>query len=364
MQTPLNNAINAHKNHISFHTPGLPAGVFTNDITELSFSDNALFPTGVIAASLEEIRSVAGAENARFVTNGATIAVHTALFAVKDKTVLICGRCHASVFNAVRLYNIKAFYTNDIENSSETAEKIGAEAVIYTSVDYFGNITNLPHIDENIIVIADESHGAHFPFSEKLKKLSALRRADIVIHSCHKTLPVLTGGALLFYNDRVKTAVETAFPLIHSTSPSYLIMSQIEAAYADLSGKNASLYDKIMFETIADNLTEYGFIKSNALCTSRDFTRLVFEFEVPETVNSGLENVNIYPECVVDNKIIFIVTPYNLAQLPKLLSILKGGKLVQKAQIEGTPSATIPITESANISAFLCKGCAAIYKNF
>jgi len=91
------------------------------------------------------------------------------------------------------------------------------------------------------ILIVDEAHGAHFPFSNNLPKTSIKAGADIVVQSLHKTLTSFTQTSILHLNsDRVDVdRLKYSLSLFQSTSPSYILMSSIDMAreYMEKEGK-------------------------------------------------------------------------------------------------------------------------------
>ncbi|MCL2629963.1 MAG: hypothetical protein FWD49_00380 [Firmicutes bacterium] len=330
----LSKSIKKHKNHISFHTPA-HSGVLNNeDITELIFSDNLLNPQGVILKSEKRISEIYGAENSVYITGGGTTAVHIALYTVRDKTVLIAGNCHKSAFSAVRLYGIKAFYVKDLDNINKALEETGATVLFLTSPDYFGNLAFSESADfllrGSLTVIVDESHGAHFAFSSLLPD-SAVSYADIAVHSAHKTLPVLTGGAMLHFKDKFAPAVHNALNEIHSTSPQYPVMLSLERASEDFYKNGEKYYLKIKtaldkFGKNLEGLKDFEILKTD------DFSRLVIKCKNAKETAKYLEEKGIFAEAVYRDLIVFIVTPFNFKHLGKVFKIIKNSKPIQNSE--------------------------------
>lgn len=110
------------------------------------------------------------------------------------------------------------------------------EAVLITSPTYDGIVSDIEKIAEithnnNIPLIVDEAHGAHFHFSDYFPVSAIELGADIVIHSLHKTLPAMTQTALLHRcSDRVDRDLLVRFLGIYQTSsPSYVLMASMDA---------------------------------------------------------------------------------------------------------------------------------------
>lgn len=367
MRTPLNDIITRHKEHISFHTPAhggvlFGCGAFYRDITELSYSDNLLFPAGVLQESQNEAARACGAENTRYVTGGATLAVQIAVHALKDKSFLVAGPCHRSVFAALRQNGVRAQYLKDIRCLDAALEETGAEVLFYTAPDYYG-ICSPPAAKKypNVITVVDEAHGSHFPFSPNLPA-SALQTADMVIHSLHKTLPVPTGSALLHHKNALEERVAYSFSELHSTSPSYLMLAAIEETLADYAKNGARYYEAVWTARQKFEIE----IKETAFCLEKtdDFSRfaLISPFNA-QAVAAYLEERGVFAECAVGNKIVCIVTPNNAAQLSKLSALLKeyrgfpvqtphipaadsGAMLVPVQIVKGTP-VRVPLAAAA-----------------
>ena len=122
-----------------------------------------------------------------------------AIFACKSKgDFLIVGKAHVSIYNAMRLFNARAYH---VDSFQEEFLQDNIKTVIVTSPDYFGNAFGLEYLSKcckanNVTLIVDASHGSHFQFSEELP-ISATNYGDLVVHSMHKTMPVMTGGSVL-----------------------------------------------------------------------------------------------------------------------------------------------------------------------
>ena len=189
---------------IRFHTPGhenaIGKDLLLCDVTELPYTDNLLSPVAEIETIEKKLASAYRAEACFISTQGATHNILQAVYAVKEEgAFLIFGAAHASVYNAMRAFSLRAYHADDFSEDMEIPSDV--KTVIFTSPDYFGNCLPLEKIypffhKKGINVLVDSAHGAHFAFSSKLP-VSASEYADLAILSMHKTLPVLTGGSVL-----------------------------------------------------------------------------------------------------------------------------------------------------------------------
>jgi len=83
-----------------------------------------------------------------------------------------------------------------------------------------------------VYLIIDEAHGGLWPFSKQLPTSATQLGTDVVIHSMHKSGGSLTQSALahLPHGSRIDPAVfQQALNTLQTTSPSYLLMSSLEA---------------------------------------------------------------------------------------------------------------------------------------
>lgn len=233
--------------HLSFHTPGHKQNGF--DITELSYSDNLSCPRGCIAEAERDIAALLGAEKSFILTDGSTsgiLSIFHAARAMGVKTAAICEGSHKSVFNACALLGITPLLypqkTKDkipyqptvYELSSQYAELFAkADALFFTSPDYYGNTADLQAARAfcdrtGKLLLIDGAHGGHLRFT---KEIYAGSYADFWVDGVHKSLPALTQGAVA--SARTKEGAErlrTAVDIFRTTSPSYPIMASVEYA--------------------------------------------------------------------------------------------------------------------------------------
>ncbi|MDE6967306.1 MAG: hypothetical protein K2P12_01495 [Clostridia bacterium] len=309
---------------VRFHMPshnGEDIGITTDmDITELSFSDNLIESNSVIANTEKNIAKAYKTKYALMLTNGATsgvaIALHTALN--YGKKLLVIGKCHKSVYNYLSLFDFEITFADCLDNVSANDYDI----IIITTPDYFGMTTDIFCLkDTTALVILDSSHGSHFPFSSKLPDLQT-EIADIVILSFHKTLPVLTGGAgIICNNEEIYNHLCYSRSILHSSSPSYLIMASIDRAICNLNNNGEKVYNDCI---IAINDFKCKLNDNYKVIKTDDPTRLCISakgFDAQE-ISTQLEAQNIYVEMTYNDLLIAIVTPYNYKHLVLLADCL------------------------------------------
>lgn len=350
---PLAERIKALKDSISFHTPGHSGGVVDffpfdaplgeTDWTETAATDNLLKPEGVIGLSEKATAAAYGTESALYSTAGATALVFSAVYANRSERFLIYGEAHKSVYNAVAVSGAEAWQTTRPDLKKALGES-GASVVWITSPDYFGKTLDLNQIkrtadEKGVSVIVDASHGAHFAFSSILPD-SATEYFDTVIHSLHKTMPVLTGGAVMHVKSEHREKYMEAFRTFHTTSPSYPVMLSIEAAVALFKKEGEKLYRKVKERIDEFRLGISG--TAYSVAETADPTRLVISAEgFGAELCEKLEDEGIYAECCFDDGVALIVTPFNAHKLTKVVAALK------RIEYRPTPTQSFPACDGA-----------------
>lgn len=282
---------NKNKNIISFHTPGHKNGrifkklgyseildeIYKIDTTEIIGTDNLHSPEEIIKRSQERAAKVFNAKHTYYLVNGSTCGIQAAILSVcndNDSKIIVNRDCHQSVVNTCVMGNIDPVYIpyNICEKTSilkgvniESVKKVidsnlDAKAVVLTYPTYYGMTYDLGKICEyahskGILVIVDEAHGAHLELSDKLPTSSLKLDADIVIQSCHKTLPSFTQSSLLHLNSSRVDAnrVSSFLRILESSSPSYLLLTSLEIA-VDIYER----YGKKLMEELLLNITEFN----------------------------------------------------------------------------------------------------------
>lgn len=266
---PLFEALLAHskRNPASLHVPGHKNGlVFSKhgkdlyrkileiDVTELSGLDDLHYPTGVIEEAEALTANLYGSLKCFFLIGGSTVGNLAMIMATckEGDLVLVQRNCHKSILNGLRLAKVNPIFLQpnfDTEAQIATCldetivlemiEKYPtAKAVIITNPNYYGYTTSLQKIitkahQNNIAVLVDEAHGAHFGHASTLLPKSAIDTgADIVVQSAHKTLPAMTMASYLHYNSRLVDIKKLKFylQLFQSSSPSYPLMASLDLA--------------------------------------------------------------------------------------------------------------------------------------
>lgn len=322
---------------LRFHTPGHKGrGIglneilnVSNDVTEVSDLDNLLSPTSCIKESQNKLAKILGAKKTFFVTTGATTAILSAIYSVKNMgRIAILRSSHTSIYSACEIANVEPYLIDDIDEFGELISvdinllKISiiskeVKTIVLTRPTYEGNCFDITKISQlikenNKILIVDEAHGSHLYYSDLFPK-SANSFADIYVNSLHKTLPALTSCATLSVNNiNLISNVEKSLHLFHTTSPNYLMLMSMEYAIYCYSHNEVGLTKWLKrVNILRNNLEESGVL----LCDNEDKTRLVIDCERMKIngleLSEKLEGKDIFCEYSTYSKIVFILTYFD-----------------------------------------------------
>ena len=367
-QTPIFTALKkyANKDISSFHTPGHKnnADFFKKinlmeklDYTEINGLDFLYNPSGIIKKAQENAAKLYNSKKSLFCTGGCTQTVKAMLMLAMPKGgKLLTGRIiHSSAVDAMAVLDIDPVFiknsykagffagikAEEVKNELERHKDI--KAVYITSPDYFGVLSEIKEISKltkqyNIPLMVDNAHGSHLKFLyEDIDPITL--GADLSANSLHKTLPVLTGGAMLNINNDKFINAEEAIRFFGSTSPSYPVMASIDLAINWLKNNGKKEYEKLLQKTNEINKLIVE-LKLNIPKSKTDLTRISInaeKFNLTEQEILKIFHDNfIEPECIDDKNIILIPTPFNkdkdFERLKKALKQLASAKSFLKPE--------------------------------
>jgi len=226
-------------------------------------------PSGIILEAEALLADAWGADYAFMLVGGSTSGVQAMIMTAagpRDK-ILMPRNVHKSVIGGLILAGCTpAFvepeinYEYGIANGMSYAsvlkavnENPDAKALLLINPTYFGAVSDLRSIirlcrRKHIAVIADEAHGAHFPFHPDLPESAIALGADMATASVHKTAGSLTQSSVLLLNEREFTRhdVRAAVSLMQTTSGSYLLMASLDLARKRLVLQGRAIYDGIL----------------------------------------------------------------------------------------------------------------------
>ena len=354
----------------SFHMPGHKArGDFKSkfpiapfDITELSYSDNLLCPTGIIAKAQNDLAEILGAKKSFILTDGSSSGVLAMMYALSKfgNKVIVPRNCHVSVWNACKLFNLEPVIVQGSHDegvllppSPSLIEKLVSNdrtisGMIVTSPDYFGNIAPLQEYSQVLkkygrYLLVDGAHGAHLAF-EDAKKGHAGSFADLWVDGAHKSLPSLTQGAVVSgNNDKLLPLLEEGLSYFRTTSPSYPIMASVEYAFKYIANNRKLIEDA---KAAVKSFREKCPLK---IYPSEDWTKVAIDFEElgvsSYTAATILEKKGIYSELADGKYLLFYLSPMtvaaDLSNLLTALAAMVGDKRLKKNFVARPP---MPVT--------------------
>ncbi len=264
MKTPLYEAAEGYilKDTSRMHMPGHKGridGAFASaapfDLTEIPGMDSLYECSGAIRRTERMYSGIYGSGDSLLSAGGASLCIQTMLALYRGRKLAAGRMIHSSAVAAMALLDIDPVWIYpEAEDEkapvpppvtpadAKKALEKGAEAVYVTSPDYFGNICDISGISKvcreyGASLLVDNAHGAHLKFLEEDIHPMTLG-ADACADSLHKTLPVLTGGALLHLKDpSLYSEAKEKMRLFGSTSPSYLIMLSADMLLEKLDGE-------------------------------------------------------------------------------------------------------------------------------
>ncbi len=261
---------------------------------------------------------VYGTKQTKFLTNGSTSGVLASVLSVVSgccDNILLWSNAHKCHLNAVKLaaanpifYNIpnddkfgvpRALKSEDVEPYFKNFK---IKALLVTSPSYEGYVSDIKVLKQlcekyGAYLIVDEAHGALYPFSDKLPE-SAIKYADFVVQSLHKTAGGLNPTALLHIN----CDIDLKLDMISTTSPSYPLLLTIEKNIRYLNSSRGKKELSKLINNIVElreSLTEYAFggdditkllIKKDGL-SGYDLSEKLYSFNIEDEKTNDISTL-------------------------------------------------------------------------
>ena len=262
---PLLDALRRHaaRGTASFHTPGHkgrlePGCAAAFDLTELPDTGSLYDGGDAIEASERLCAEAFGAGDSFYSAGGCTLCIQTMLLLAcggAGGRILMARNAHRSAVNTAVLLGLEPVWlwpefgdglgcrlaVENLDEKLKTNNDI--RAVYITSPDYTGRLADVAGMaalchGRGIPLLVDNAHGSHLG-AFGLHPL--MLGADMTADSWHKTLPVLTGGAVLHLSGGwrgqteaplLRRRAKTVMALFGSTSPSFPVLASIDQAQA------------------------------------------------------------------------------------------------------------------------------------
>ena len=251
----------------AYHTPGHKQGLgahpllkalvteegLREDVSLMEELDDLHEPTMCIKEAQEMAAALYGADQAFFMINGTTGAIHTMLMGAlaPGDTVLVPRNAHRSVIGGIILAGARpVFLQPEIDERlgiamGLTEEMVAraialhpeAKALVCVYPTYYGVTYGLEAIAKlvhahGMLLLVDEAHGPHLRFSDDLPPQAIDCGADMAAQSTHKILGAMTQASMLLTSGpRVsRERVREAASLLQSTSPNQLLLASLDIA--------------------------------------------------------------------------------------------------------------------------------------
>ncbi len=227
--------------------------------------------TGPIKEAQELAAEAFGAKKTFFLLNGSTagnLAIAMAL-TKKGQKVIVNRNCHRSILTGLIISGAEPIWVcpnriedwsiwgnieaNQIEKLLESNNDISM--VWITNPTYEGVVSDIKSISKvckkyGVPLIVDEAHGCLWNFNKHLPETALKLGADAVVHSLHKTGGSMSQTSMLHISKDScldEIAVEKTLKLLHTTSPSLMLLGSLDAARANLQSKGGQkLLDRMV----------------------------------------------------------------------------------------------------------------------
>lgn len=242
---------------------------YRSDVSEI----DALNPQEELLKAECEASKIYGTKYTKFLTNGSTSGIISAILAAKPKKILIWEKAHPCHSNGANLSGAEIveyslpfdeefglYKAITVNKAKELIDEHRPDTLVITSPTYEGFVADVREISDickvnNITLIVDEAHGALYPFSDNLPE-SAVKYADFTVQSLHKTAGGINPTALL-HSNRIDPT--DALSMISTTSPSYPMLATIEANIKFLNSKRG----RRCIEDLLANIKSLGITQLN-----------------------------------------------------------------------------------------------------
>ncbi len=290
------------------------------DVNSMKPLDNLCHPVSVIRQAEELAADAFGAAGAFLMVGGTTSAVQSMVLTVAGRgdEIILPRNVHRSVLNAMVICGAVPVYVNPEVNQRlgislgmerEQVEKAikehpGAVAVLVNNPTYYGVCSDVREIvrmahEAGMKCLADEAHGTHFYFGDKMPVSAMEAGADMASVSMHKSGGSLTQSSLLLTGPGVQPGyVRQIINLTQTTSGSYLLMSSL-----DISRKNLAQRGDRVFKQVRD-IADYARVEINEIGGYYAFGEeikngnSVFDFDPTKlsihTRDIGLAGIEVY----------------------------------------------------------------------
>ncbi len=380
--TPLKRALDEYirQDYARLHMPGhkgssiSPFGeLMAYDVTEVEGTDSLFEDDGPLKELEEIFTRLYDTKGTVMSAGGSTLCIQAMLrmVAKKEGRILAGRNIHAAAVNAMALLGLEPVWVypnrkqeerligeispDAIRSVLEKEKQAGTLdslcAVYVTSPDYFGVMSDIRSIAQiaheyGLPLLVDNAHGAHLHFLKEEYHPMQLG-ADLCCDSLHKTMPALTGAALLHTSDtKYYPQMKGAMTVFGSTSPNYLIMLSMDSTAAFLMQDGAERIQQTVTrcEELRQKAREKGFVLPQHCDPMRLTLPLAGTGWDAQNFRKLLRKHKIMEEYLSDSGCVLLFSPFNREEDFKLTEAL-----LDEVLIQNQPFTAFPIVPSEKV---------------
>lgn len=380
--TPLKRALDEYirQDYARLHMPGhkgvsiSPFGeLMAYDVTEVEGTDSLFEDDGPLKELEEIFTRLYDTKGTVMSAGGSTLCIQAMLrmVAKKEGRILAGRNIHAAAVNAMALLGLEPVWVYPNRKQEErligeispdkirsVLEKEKQEgtldslcAVYVTSPDYFGVMSDIRSIAQiaheyGLPLLVDNAHGAHLHFLKEEYHPMQLG-ADLCCDSLHKTMPALTGAALLHTSDaKYCPQMKGAMTVFGSTSPNYLIMLSMDSTAAFLMQDGAERIQQTVTrcEKLRQKAREKGFVLPQHCDPMRLTLPLAGTGWDAQNFRKLLRKHKIMEEYLSDSGCVLLFSPFNREE-----DFKRTEALLDEVLIQNQPFTAFPIVPSEKV---------------
>ena len=328
------------------------------DFTELDGLDNLASPAGVIRQSQDQVAAWLGVARTFYLVQGSTGGLHALLRAVaaEGEAIAFPRSSHLAIWQGCALAGIRPVVLDtpwdderalpELPQAATFAARLrmeraegGLKAIVLTRPDYHGRCLDLGPWAElarelGVWLLVDEAHGSHLGICPGMPAGAIAGGAHAVVQSIHKTLGAFTQAAALHlaHEGPDPERVQRVLRAITTTSPSYLLLASLEAAFVHHALHGARSWARLVEDVrrCREQLARAGIpcLDDGGPGIALDPTRLVVDAfrwgRAPEAVAERLSGRGLELELVTDRYLGALLTPaHQASDLDRLVQELR-----------------------------------------
>ena len=288
-RTPVLEALQRHRAEhiIPFHVPGHKHGLgnplmteyfgstmMESDLNAMNDIDDLANPVSSIAEAQELAAEVFGSDQSYFLINGTTSGIQAMILSAMNRRekIIVPRDGHKSMYSALILSGASPIFIppkmhpeygfplppdpTDLESIFDDVRQVTSveiKAMFVINPSYYGLSPRLDAVSsvaerEDVTLLVDEAHGAHFYFHEAFPQRAMQAGATMSAVSMHKTGGSLTQSSLLLRKgSRISNeTLRNILDILRTSSASYLLMSSLDCARSQLAMHGRELLEEAL----------------------------------------------------------------------------------------------------------------------